>query len=48
MCDHRIDEIALLKGHRDFIAVISALTEDDKLPLLAVLPDRKKATVVTN
>jgi len=41
-----IDEIALLKGHRDFVAVISALTEDGELHLLAVLPDRKKATVV--
>jgi transposase len=41
-----IDEIALLKGHRDFVAVISALTQDGQLHLLAVLPDRKKATVV--
>jgi transposase len=41
-----IDEIALLKGHRDFVAVISALTEGGDLHLLAVLPDRKKATIV--
>ncbi len=41
-----IDEIALLKGHRDFIAVISAKTDQGQLHLLAVLPDRLKATVV--
>ena len=41
-----IDEIALLKGHRDFVAVISAQTEHGDLYLLAVLPDRLKATVV--
>jgi transposase len=41
-----IDEIALLKGHRDFVAVISAQTERGDLHLLAVLPDRLKATVV--
>ena len=41
-----IDEIALLKGHRDFVAVISAQTERGNLHVLAVLPDRKKATVV--
>lgn len=41
-----IDEIALLKGHRDFVAVISAQTEGGELHVLAVLPDRLKATVV--
>jgi transposase len=41
-----IDEIALLKGHRDFVAVISALSEGGELHVLAVLPDRLKATVV--
>ena len=41
-----IDEIALLKGHRDFVAVISAKSDDGQLHVLAVLPDRKKATVV--
>jgi transposase len=40
-----IDEIALLKGHRDFVAVISAQTADQQLHVLAVLPDRLKATV---
>lgn len=41
-----IDEIALLKGHRDFVAVISAKALDGGLILLAVLPDRNKATLV--
>lgn len=41
-----IDEIALHKGHRDFVAVISALSEDGGLHVLAVLPDRLKTTVV--
>jgi transposase len=40
-----IDEIALLKGHRDFVAVISAQTASGDLHVLAVLPDRLKATV---
>ena len=42
-----IDEIALLKGHRDFVAVISAHSEPGELHVLVVLPDRKKATIVT-
>jgi transposase len=41
-----IDEIALLKGHGDFVAVISAVTEDGEVHVLAVLPDRLKATVL--
>jgi transposase len=41
-----IDEIALLKGHGDFVAVISALSEGGELHVLAVLPDRLKATVL--
>lgn len=41
-----IDEIALLKGHRDFVAVISAQDEHGRLHILAVLPDRLKETVV--
>jgi transposase len=40
-----IDEIALVRGHRDFVAVISAQSESGQLQLLAVLPDRLKATV---
>jgi transposase len=41
-----IDEIALLKGHRDFVAIISAQSEAGELHVLAVLPDRLKATVL--
>src|SRR6266487_5453815 len=41
-----IDEIALLKGHGDFVAVISALSESGELHVLAVLSDRLKATVL--
>jgi transposase len=41
-----IDAIALLKGQRDFVAVISTKTDHGQLHLLAVLPDRLKATVV--
>jgi transposase len=41
-----IDEIALLKGHRDFVAVISAQSEDGSVHVLTVLPDRKRASVV--
>jgi transposase len=41
-----IDEIALTKGHRDFVAVLTAKTATDRLHVLAILPDRLKATVV--
>src|SRR3954454_17808434 len=41
-----IDEIALKKGHRDFVAVLIAKTATDRLHVLAILPDRLKATVV--
>lgn len=41
-----IDEIALLKGHRDCIAVITAQLENGEVRVLALLPDRLKATVV--
>ncbi len=42
-----IDEIALTKGHRNFVAVISARTDAGNLYILAILPDRLKATVAT-
>ena len=41
-----IDEIALTKGHRNFVALFTARTPDHELHVLAVLPDRKKETVV--
>jgi transposase len=40
-----IDEIALLKGHRDFVAVITAQLPSGAVRVLAVLPNRLKATV---
>jgi transposase len=41
-----IDEIALKKGHRDFVAVLSAKSTTNRLHVLAILPDRLKTTVV--
>lgn len=41
-----IDAIALLNGHRDVVAVISAPTEHGDLYVLVVLPDRWQATIV--
>lgn len=41
-----IDEIALKKGHRDFVAVLSAKTLSGRLLVLAILSDRLKATVL--
>lgn len=41
-----IDEIALLKGHRDYIAVISARDDAGELHVVALLPDRLKVTIV--
>ena len=40
-----IDEIALRKGHRDFVTIITSRTAAGPLTLLAVLPDRSKETV---
>ncbi len=39
-----IDEIALKKGHQDFVAIVTTRVGDE-VRLLAVLSDRKKATV---
>lgn len=41
-----IDEIARTKGHRDFVAIISAKSASGRLQVLAVLPDRLKATLI--
>jgi len=41
-----IDEIALKKGHRDFVVIVTARLPDTRLIVLAVLPDRTKATLV--
>ena len=40
-----IDEIALRKGHADFVTVISHRDETGEVVVLAILPDRLKATV---
>lgn len=40
-----IDEIALRKGHRDFVTIITGRITANRLALLAVLPDRRKETV---
>jgi transposase len=40
-----MDEIALTKGHRDFVTIVSARSPNGVLSVLAVLPDRCKETV---
>jgi transposase len=40
-----IDEIALTKGRRNFVALITTQQADGHVAVLAVLPDRKKDTV---
>lgn len=41
-----LDEIALKKGHKDFVVIVSARIAD-AVQIIAVLPDRKKETVKT-
>jgi transposase len=41
-----LDEIALKKGHRNFVVIVTARLADGRLVILAVLPDRQKDTVV--
>jgi transposase len=40
-----LDEIALKKGHRDFVVIVTARSANGEVRVLAVLPDRKKQTV---
>jgi len=40
-----IDEIALKKGHKDFVVIVSAINQQKEKHILAVLADRKKETV---
>ena len=40
-----LDEIALKKGHRDFVVIVTARSAEEAVKVLAVLPDRKKETV---
>ena len=41
-----IDEIALQRGHKDYVVLITTPLGDRGVEVLAVLPDRKKETVV--
>lgn len=41
-----IDEIALRKGHKHYVAVVSCRDAEGQVSVLAVLADRRKATVV--
>jgi transposase len=41
-----LDEIALKKGHRDFVVIVTARLEDGRVVILGVLPDREKTTVI--
>jgi len=41
-----IDEIAVRKGHKDYVAVITSQQANGQVKLLAILEDRKKATVI--
>jgi transposase len=40
-----LDEIALKKGHRDFVVLVTARLRDGQVVILGVLPDRAKVTV---
>ena len=40
-----LDEIALKKGHRDFVVIVTARSVTGEVRVLAVLPDRQKQTV---
>ena len=41
-----LDEISLLKGHRDFVTIVSTRDDRGKPLVLAVLEDRKKETII--
>ena len=41
-----LDEIALKKGHRDFVTIVTGRLENDRIILLGILGDRKKDTVI--
>jgi transposase len=41
-----IDEIALKKGHRDFVTIVTARLSSGQIVILGILPDREKETVV--
>jgi transposase len=41
-----LDEIALKKGHRDFVVIVTARLAEGRVVILAVLPDRQKDTLI--
>lgn len=41
-----VDEIALKKGHRDFVTIVTARLQGGRVVILAVLADREKDTLV--
>jgi transposase len=41
-----LDEIALKKGHRDFVRIVSARLDNQRVVILGVLPDRQKGTII--
>ena len=41
-----IDEIALKRGHKDYVVLVTTPLRDRGVEVLAILPDRKKETVV--
>jgi len=42
-----LDEIALKKGHSDYVVIVTARLKDGPVKVLAVLPNREKETVKT-
>ena len=40
-----IDEISIKKGHKDYLAIVSACTKPGELSVIAVLKNRDKATI---
>ncbi len=40
-----LDEIALKKGHRDYVVIVTARLKDGQVKVLAILPNREKETV---
>lgn len=41
-----LDEIALQKGHRDFVTIVTARLEGERVVILGILPDRQKDSLV--
>jgi transposase len=41
-----VDEIALKKGHRDFVTIVTARMASERVVILGVLPDRQKDSLV--